>query len=132
MVEDRITDGRRIAQLLASEFDGRSDGALDQVAVANADPDVDPTPEGTRAYDVTVGGSTVASVLTHPESARVVVSGSADGAAGGIKEAVEGGGSDGVWIEGASGDDEPAIVVEHGAAVKGAVDALTALIDAGT
>ena len=37
MVEDRITDGVRIAQLLSSEFDGREDPPLDSVAVVNAD-----------------------------------------------------------------------------------------------
>ncbi|RQG91545.1 hypothetical protein EA462_06185 [Natrarchaeobius halalkaliphilus] len=53
MVEDRITDGRRIAQLLASELDGREDGELDAVAVTNVDRDVEPSADGARAYDVT-------------------------------------------------------------------------------
>lgn len=52
MVEDRITDGRRIAELLASELDGREDGELERIAVTNADRDVEPTVEGTRAYDI--------------------------------------------------------------------------------
>ncbi|EMA47146.1 hypothetical protein [Halobiforma nitratireducens] len=52
MVEDRITDGTRIAQLLSSELDGREDGPFASVAVTNADTDVEPTAEGARAYDV--------------------------------------------------------------------------------
>ncbi|MCU4924687.1 hypothetical protein OB905_01640 [Halobacteria archaeon AArc-dxtr1] len=57
MVERRITDGRRIAELLASELDGRTDGALAHLAVTDANRDVEPTSEGSRAYDVrrTVG-----------------------------------------------------------------------------
>ncbi|OVE83113.1 hypothetical protein [Natronolimnobius baerhuensis] len=52
MVEERITDGTRIAQLLSSELDGREDGGLESIAVTNADRDVEPTAEGARAYDV--------------------------------------------------------------------------------
>ncbi|MCU4744595.1 hypothetical protein [Natronoglomus mannanivorans] len=54
MVEERITDGRRIAQLLASEIDGRDDGELDRLAVTNADRDVEPTSDGAHAYDITL------------------------------------------------------------------------------
>ncbi|WP_265112344.1 hypothetical protein [Halosolutus halophilus] len=54
MVEDRVTDGRRIGELLASELDGRDDGVLDRIAVVNADRDVEPTVDGARAYDVAV------------------------------------------------------------------------------
>ncbi len=78
MVEDRITDGRRIAQLLASELDGRSDGAFDALAVVDADPDVEPTADGARAYDVTVGSDDeggddphLATVFVQPDRARV-------------------------------------------------------------
>ena len=53
MVEDRITDGRRIAELLSSEIDGREDGELAHFAVTNANRDVEPTADGARAYDVT-------------------------------------------------------------------------------
>ncbi|RKD94682.1 hypothetical protein [Halopiger aswanensis] len=57
MVEDRITDGKRIAQLLSSELDGREDGGLERVAVTNADRDVEPTTDGARAYDVSLDDS---------------------------------------------------------------------------
>lgn len=52
MVEERLTDGYRIGELLASEIDGRRSGPLSSLAVANADRTVEGTPEGERAYDV--------------------------------------------------------------------------------
>jgi hypothetical protein len=51
MVEDRLRDGRRIAQLLASEVTGDAD-RLPGVAVADADRDVEPTVDGAFAYSV--------------------------------------------------------------------------------
>lgn len=84
MVEERITDGRRIAELLASEVTGR-EGDLAGLAVARADREVEPTPDGARAYDVVrspeddgtdaadEGGDTLASVFVQPDRARVEV-----------------------------------------------------------
>lgn len=144
MVEDRITDGRRIAQLLASELDGRSDGPLAGVAVVDAHPDVEPAPGGAHAYDVVSGDTTVASVLLHSDGVRVTVSVNADAAAvaadaPGLRteRCVVGGGGEGDTDPGggATASDETrgvAIVVEYGAAVKGAVDALTAAIEGET
>jgi len=43
MVGERLTDGVRIGQLLASEIAG-NEGRLRNLAVADADPDVEPTP----------------------------------------------------------------------------------------
>lgn len=76
MVEDRITDGKRIAQLLSSELDGREDGTLERVAVTNADTDVEPTTEGARAYDLEVvtdesDGQRFARAFVHDDRARV-------------------------------------------------------------
>lgn len=45
MVEDRLTDGVRIAELLASEL-------VTFASVTDADPDVEPTAEGALAYAV--------------------------------------------------------------------------------
>jgi len=70
MVEERLTDGRRIAQLLASEVTGHGD-ALAGLSVADADPDVDPTPDGTFAYGIDRDGSRVASVFVQPDRIRV-------------------------------------------------------------
>ncbi|AGN02355.1 hypothetical protein L593_12060 [Salinarchaeum sp. Harcht-Bsk1] len=52
MVQERLTDGYRIGELLASEIDGRRSGLLAPLAVANADRTVEGTPDGERAYDV--------------------------------------------------------------------------------
>ncbi len=71
MVEDRITDGRRIAQLLASELEGREDGELARVSVVDADRDVDPTEDGARAYDVSRDGDRLARVFVHPDRVRL-------------------------------------------------------------
>jgi hypothetical protein len=52
MVEESVADGRRIAELLSSEVDGRVDGVLDRLAVVNPDRSAEGTPDGERAYDV--------------------------------------------------------------------------------
>ncbi|QZP37405.1 hypothetical protein [Halobaculum magnesiiphilum] len=83
MVADRTTDGVRIAQLLASELVGDGD-ALAAVRVSDADPDVEPTTQGTLAYrvrldaedEVSTGesegaGRPLAEVYVHPERAHV-------------------------------------------------------------
>lgn len=55
MVDDRLTDGVRIGQLLASELSG-NEGRLRDLALARADPDAEPTPDGALAYEVIRGG----------------------------------------------------------------------------
>jgi len=50
MSADRVRDGHRIAELLASELEsGATDDAL---AVTDADPEVEPTADGALAYRV--------------------------------------------------------------------------------
>jgi len=71
MVERELSDGVRVAQLLASELTGRESAPFDDVAVSDADPDVEPTEAGARAYEVTRGGTPVASVFVQPTRARV-------------------------------------------------------------
>jgi len=80
MVEDRITDGRRIAQLLASELDGREDGEFGVLSVTDADPDVEPTADGARAYDVVhdPSGNRLARTYVHPSRVHVEFERSAD------------------------------------------------------
>lgn len=72
MVEDRITDGRRIGELLASEVEGRS-GPLSSLSVVEVVPDADPSPDGTRAFDVADDDEAVASVLLLPDRVLVEV-----------------------------------------------------------
>ncbi|ELY86684.1 hypothetical protein [Natrinema altunense] len=71
MVEERITDGRRIAELLSSEVDGREDGELAEYAVTNADRDVEPTADGARAYDMTRRDERIARVFVHDDRAHL-------------------------------------------------------------
>jgi hypothetical protein len=71
MVEDRITDGRRIAQLLSSEIDGREDGELTHFAVTNADRDAEPTADGAHAYDVTRHDDRIARAFLHDDRAHL-------------------------------------------------------------
>jgi len=71
MVEDRITDGKRIAQLLASELTGLERGPLRSVSVVDADRDVEPTPAGATAYRLEADGETVGTVAVTPETVRL-------------------------------------------------------------
>ncbi|MFT4945836.1 MAG: hypothetical protein ACI8TL_000063 [Natronomonas sp.] len=67
MVEHTITDGKRIAQLLASELTGLETGILERVSVADADPEAMPSDGGTVAYRITAVGTELATVLLYPE-----------------------------------------------------------------
>lgn len=74
MVEDRITDGRRIAQLLASEIRGRERGPLGRLAVVDVR-DVEGDSFGEFAFGVDAhadpGNLRVADVYVHDDRARV-------------------------------------------------------------
>lgn len=71
MVEERLADGLRIAQLLASEVDGRNDGVLDGLSVVDADRDAEPTVAGTFAYAIGGENGRLATVHVHPDRAHV-------------------------------------------------------------
>ena len=85
MVEKRLTDGRRIAQFLASEVTGHGD-ALAALSVTDADPDVEPTPDGVFAYSIDRDGDRVASVFVQPDRARVEFEYAVDVAADAARE----------------------------------------------
>lgn len=144
MVIDRITDGTRIAQLLASELDGREDGGLEAVGVVNADRDVEATPSGTRAYDVVVSAGAdeserdepddaerIGQVFVHPDRASVVLEVDPElleAAADDVGLEVE---SIGEIDDGAGrpGDSTvPAVVVDDGAAVKRATNVVQRIL----
>lgn len=118
MVEDVTTDGRRIAELLASELTGLEVGPLDAVSVVDANPDVEPTAEGSLAYRLEYADERLGDVLVRPEAA-VIVCGNAW-----MDDAVEG--ARGLSVE----SDGAALVVQHGAAVKRALDVLSDSLDA--
>jgi len=120
MVERRVTDGVRIAQLLSSELDGREDGALDRLAVTNADRSVEASPDGERAYDVERDGEAFARAFVHEDRVRLELEAADEAIAAHTK---------GEDLRVASEDSGTALVVESGAAVKRAIDALGAVVD---
>ena len=71
MVEGRVTDGKRIAALLASELTGLALGPLEDIEVVDADPDLTLTEEGTLAYRIVDSGTRVGSVTVYPDHAVV-------------------------------------------------------------
>jgi hypothetical protein len=74
MVEDRVTEPRRVAELLASEFTGLATGPLADLTVVEARPDVSPTPEGSRAYALEYRGRRLGAVSLYPEFVTVRLS----------------------------------------------------------
>lgn len=120
---DRATDGTRIAELLASELTGLERGPLAAVAVTDADPDAEPSPDGTLAYRVTFEGEVVAAAFLHPDRVRLEVRTDPAAAA----EAVQG--PDLRARPKATDPPRTLLFVESGAAVKRAVDAVEAALD---
>ncbi len=91
MVDERLGDGVRIAQLLASEIEG-NEGRLRDLTVSDADPDVEPTADGALAYavrrtedgpgsDAGHADAPVAEVYVQPDRARVEFVAAPDAAA---------------------------------------------------
>ena len=87
MSADRVRDGHRLAQLLASELE--SGATPDALAVTDADPDVEPTPGGTLAYRVrdTKRDREVAAVYVQPDRTRVEFSTAPEAVADAAEEA---------------------------------------------
>jgi hypothetical protein len=94
VVDDRITDGERIAQLLASELSGLAVGPLADVTVTDANPDATPTESGTLAYALALEDERTGEVYMYPDRVRVEL------------------------------DPDVVLTVDSGAAVKRAVDAV--------
>lgn len=114
MVQEKITDGTRIAQFLASEFTGLNRGALEGIEVTDADDSAEPSPDGTLAYRITRADQPVATVLLYPEAVELRRVG-------------------GEWVTPDDGDDVAiegdVLRVGHAAAVKQALDAIRATLD---
>jgi len=132
MVEDRVTDGKRIAQLLASELSGREDGDLDTVSVVDADPDAEPVPDGSTAYRVAVREMVVAEAVIYPEVVELALVTAVDRRAtddreeGPIETTAVRERARQESIETEMVDDRPVVRVDSGAAVKRALDAVRA------
>ena len=123
MVEDSVSNGKRIAQLLASELTGLEGGLLATVTVADASPDAVPDEAGTEAYRLLVDGEPVAIVTMFPEAAQVSWTGGVYVRWTAFELPESAGRSDGLDF---AGDD---VVVRSGAAVKPAVDVIRAVLD---
>jgi hypothetical protein len=119
MVEDRVTDGKRIAQLLSSELSGRETGPLGSVTVVDADPRAKPNESGTEAYGIAVEGTRVGTVWLYPEYATVRLGAGADTAVGAATDA---------GIPAQREGYDAVLRVESGVAVKRAVDAVAAAV----
>lgn len=109
MVEDEVTDGKRIAQLLASELNGLEVGPLTDLSVTDADSDAEPSPDGTKAFGLSVDGREIATVEMYPALVTVTFQ------EGTVPQEI---GDDSGLLE----DSEDAVRVRSGAEVKRAVD----------
>lgn len=67
MIDERITDGKRIAQLLSSELTGLQTGALETISITDADPDAIATETGTDAYTIRTDDAELATVTLFPD-----------------------------------------------------------------
>lgn len=96
MVTDRLTDGVRLAQLLASEVTG-NESRLRGLTVVDADRDVEPTADGALAYriarergdsdDGNERGDPAAEVYVQPDRVRIEAVVAADAAATAARDA---------------------------------------------
>lgn len=123
MVDNQVSDGTRIAELLASELDGRTDGWFDQVTIANVNHDVEPAVEGRAAYDIVSNEDTLGTVYLQPNRVRFEVT----ARIGDLQAA-----ADEVGLPVRSKSSTPpivAILLENGAAVKKSLDVLEVLIE---
>ncbi|MFC7175934.1 hypothetical protein [Halosegnis marinus] len=123
MVEDRTTDGRRLAELLSSEIHGRDSGPLGRLSVADADPDVEPDEFGAYAYAVALDGERVAEVAVHPDRIHAAF-------AHGVEAAVAAGGDAGLRVRPKAVEPPRTLVfAEDGAEVKRLTDVFVAVVE---
>jgi len=115
VVDERVTDGRRIAQLLASELTGLKTGPLADLAVVDADPEVTPTEDGPVAYAIEHAGTRVGTVRLFPDRLSVRLDAAGDAAP--VQSLPTRRTEAGLVLS-----------VESGAAVKPAVDAIRATL----
>jgi hypothetical protein len=115
MVEDAVTDGTRIAELFASELEGLTVGSLAGVVVVDADRNAAPSEAGTYAYGIERGEERIGEVRIRPASAVLALD----------KGEAEVARPDREGLSILDGD----LVIERGAAVKRAADAVRRRLD---
>jgi len=122
MVTRELDDGVRIAQLLASDLVGHEDG-LAAVTVTDADPEVEPTTDGARAYRVRAADRSLATVFVHPDRTRIEFEAGQDAALDAAREA-------GLRVRPKLVDPPRTVVfVENGAEVKRALGVVEAAVE---
>lgn len=118
MVVDSHTDGKTIGQHLSSEIHGHERNVLGRLSIVEADPDAEPSEDGTFAYAIAVDGedgTRIAEAYLHPEHLRLDVLVEA------TQAAVDG---EGTQLSIESNDAEPPrkrVFVQSGAEVKEAL-----------
>ncbi|PSQ45981.1 hypothetical protein BRD15_10505 [Halobacteriales archaeon SW_6_65_15] len=127
MVEERTTDGKRIAQLLSSEVSGREDSGLAELDVVNADPDVEGSADGELAYEIARveedEPESLAEVYVHENRVRIEFRETVDTAAEAAEEV-------GLRVRPKAVQPPRTLVfVEDGAEVKRSTDVLVAVVD---
>jgi hypothetical protein len=123
MVDDRTTDGRRLAELLSSELHGRESGPLGRLAVVDADPDADPTTDGAFVYAVALDGDRLAGVYAHPDRLHLEFE-------RGVDAAARAGDAADLRVRPKAVEPPRTLVfVPDGAAVKRAVDVFAAVVE---
>ncbi|RNJ25863.1 hypothetical protein [Halosegnis longus] len=121
MVEDRTTDGTRIAELLSSEIHGRESGALGSLTVTDADREVEPREDGAYAFTVSRDDAPVATIHIHPDRIHLEIATTPD-------RVTELAGDLGLRVRPKAVEPPQTLVfIEDGAEVKRATDLLVAL-----
>ena len=123
MVVDRLRDGVRIAQLLASEVTG-DQGRLNALTLTDADTDVEPTLDGALAYRITREDEPIVDAYVQPDRLRLEFRAAIDAVAEVASDA-------GLRVRPAGGESPRTLVfLENGAAVKRVLPALRAVVEA--
>ena len=133
MVDRRITDPVRIAQLLASEVEGRRSGPLGAVQVVEADRDATPAPDGALAYRLSDHEGTLGAVTLYPAAVVLTIDAQGTGLDDETLEAGEAAANalDREAVTVTRGQDSLSVEIRSGAASKAALDVLRAVVDAG-
>lgn len=121
MVTDRLRDGVRIAQLLASEVTG-DQGRLNALTLTDADTDVEPTLDGALAYRITREDEPIVDAYVQPDRLRLEFRAAIDAVAEAASDAD-------LRVRPAGGESPRTLVfLEDGAAVKRVLPALRAAV----
>lgn len=125
MTSDRITDGRRIAELLASEVSARTDGPLAGLSLVDVRSDAEGSEVSTFVYGIDVDGETrLADVYIHDDRARLEFR-------SGLASVPEAGEEAGLRVRPKAVEPPRALVfIESGAAVKRVLDVISAATEA--